>query len=516
MGLTTAERNRRKRERKKREREEQREKEEKEKKEENPPQDDDVEIEYIAEALAAPEQDLESVLRRFQQRAAVVTDDEKAAPVQKDTDQLVAHDDDDEGDGNKLLSNRRIKELQRPSVAELKRRVKHADLVEAHDVTANDPEFLIELKAVPGTVPVPRHWGRKRKYLQGKRGFEKQPFQLPDFIVKTGIATMRDAQADDENKKSSKQKNRARVAPKMGAADIDYRTLYEAFFKHQTKPDNLTAFGDLYYEGKELESRSNLKPGGPLGDKLREALGMTTESSPPPWLINMQRYGPPPAYPNLKIPGINAPLPNDQCQYGYHMGGWGKPPVDTFGRPLYGGNPFDPPGGSGDKDAMNQELVTSDGKTIAKTPWGALPYEDFGEAEEEESEEEEESSDEEMEESDGGDEVEMGGAESVLPPPPTEAPLAVDLRKQPGDETPLVDAGPKQLYTVLESRAAAGQQSGTVFGSDVAYAVPGAAAVPAGAESVLSKAVAPSDQQKKKQKQDDEDDEDALGKNFKF
>ena len=27
------------------------------------------------------------------------------------------------------------------------------------------------------------------------------------------------------------------------------------------------------------------------------------------WLINMQRYGPPPAYPNLKIPGLNAPIP---------------------------------------------------------------------------------------------------------------------------------------------------------------------------------------------------------------
>ena len=30
---------------------------------------------------------------------------------------------------------------------------------------------------------------------------------------------------------------------------------------------------------------------------------------PPPWLIAMQRYGPPPSYPNLKIPGLNAPIP---------------------------------------------------------------------------------------------------------------------------------------------------------------------------------------------------------------
>jgi len=60
----------------------------------------------------------------------------------------------------------------------------------------------------------------------------------------------------------------------------------------------------------------------------------------------MQRYGPPPSYPNLKIPGLNAPIP-DGCSFGYHAGGWGKPPVDEFGRPLYGdvfglvGNPGD-------------------------------------------------------------------------------------------------------------------------------------------------------------------------------
>jgi splicing factor 3B subunit 2 len=302
----------------------------------------------------------------------------------------------------------------------------------------------------------------------------------------------------------------------MGAVDIDYRTLYESFFKHQTKPDNLTAFGDLYYEGKELETRSNIKPGGPLSQTLREALGMTMESSPPPWLINMQRYGPPPSYPNVKIPGLNAPLPNDQCQYGYHIGGWGKPPVDTFGRPLYGGNPFDAPGGGGDGNAAHGALVTSDGKTVAKTAWGALPSADFAEADEEESEEEESSEEEEMEESEGEEEeADTGGAESVLPLPPPEAPSAVDLRKQAGDETPLVHTGPKQLYTILEERRPE-QQSGVVFSSDVAYVVPVAATVPEGAESVLSKAVAPNDAAKKKRKQDDEDDEDALDKNFKF
>lgn len=352
MGLSTAERNRRKRERKKREKEERRKEELAKKKEEeeievkgiNERKEDEVEIEYVADVVAAaastrpdglpPDQEaesIESVLRKFHQRAAVtavvVSDDEKKIqPTEKKLTNSSSSDEegDEDEDEKKPMSKRKLRELTRPSVAELKRRVKRPDLVEAHDITAADPDFLIILKSIPGTVAVPRHWGRKRKYLQGKRGFEKPPFQLPDFIVKTGITEIRDTVAEDEANQSVKQKNRSRVNPKMGAMDVDYKTLYEAFFKYQTKPTGLTRFGDLYYEGKELETSTDRKPGGPFSKKLREALGMLTETAPPPWLINMQRYGPPPSYPNLSIPGLNAPIPNDQCQYGYHSGGWGK------------------------------------------------------------------------------------------------------------------------------------------------------------------------------------------------
>ncbi|ERN04333.1 hypothetical protein AMTR_s00077p00196320 [Amborella trichopoda] len=68
-----------------------------------------------------------------------------------------------------------------------------------------------------------------------------------------------------------------------------------------------------------------MKP-GILSQELKEALGMP-EGAPPPWLINMQRYGPPPSYLHLKIPGLNAPIPPG-ASFGYHPGGWGKPPVD--------------------------------------------------------------------------------------------------------------------------------------------------------------------------------------------
>jgi hypothetical protein len=61
--------------------------------------------------------------------------------------------DDDDDEYNESISKRRIRDMIRPSVAELKRRVERPDLVEAHDVTAADPEFLIQLKAVAGTVP---------------------------------------------------------------------------------------------------------------------------------------------------------------------------------------------------------------------------------------------------------------------------------------------------------------------------------------------------------------------------
>lgn len=100
---------------------------------------------------------------------------------------------------------------------------------------------------------------------------------------------------------------RERLQPKMGKIDIDYNILHDAFFKHQKKPI-FSAHGDIYFEGRECEiKKQDLKPGR-LTATLCDALGIT-DTSPPPWIMNMQRYGPPPAYPNLKIPGVNIPVP---------------------------------------------------------------------------------------------------------------------------------------------------------------------------------------------------------------
>lgn len=157
--------------------------------------------------------------------------------------------------------------------------------------------------------------------------------QWAAWIADTGIGEQRDAVKAKEADQSLRQKTRERVQPKMGKIDIDYQKLHEAFFKFQGKP-RMSKFGEAYYEGKELETDLRTKKPGELSDELVEALSIPP-LAPPPWLIAMQRFGPPPSYPNLRIKGLNAPIPNG-AQWGFHPGGWGKPPMDDFNRPLYG------------------------------------------------------------------------------------------------------------------------------------------------------------------------------------
>lgn len=210
------------------------------------------------------------------------------------------------------LSRRKLRISLQPSIAKLKETTLRADVVEWADVTSRDPYLLVAMKSYRNSVPVPRHWNAKRKYLAGKRGFERPPFELPDFIKRTGIQDMREALLEKEESQSLKSKMRERARPKLGKIDIDYQKLHDAFFKWQTKPA-MTKMGELYYEGKEMEAMMRDKKPGEMSDELRIALGMPIGSNafkfPPPWLIAMQRYGPPPSFPHIKIPGLNAPIP---------------------------------------------------------------------------------------------------------------------------------------------------------------------------------------------------------------
>eukprot|EP00984_Skeletonema_dohrnii_P027404 scaffold16950_cov67-Skeletonema_dohrnii-CCMP3373.AAC.1 len=155
MALTTAERNKRKRERKKRERAEaqklqQQQLEEAANKSQKEDDDDvQVEIEYVAEPPPEnhsnninnqggdDDQDLQAVMRRFQDRAALVyvTDGEDANNTNEmgTSDNISAkenHTDNlnDDEDNSNALSKTKLKAMFRPTVAALKQRSLNPEL----------------------------------------------------------------------------------------------------------------------------------------------------------------------------------------------------------------------------------------------------------------------------------------------------------------------------------------------------------------------------------------------------
>ena len=70
------------------------------------------------------------------------------------------------------LSKKKMRQMKRMPVAQLKVLVDRPDLVESWDVTAKDPLLLMWLKSYKNTVIVPKHWSHKRKFLQNKRGIK--------------------------------------------------------------------------------------------------------------------------------------------------------------------------------------------------------------------------------------------------------------------------------------------------------------------------------------------------------
>jgi len=410
-------------------------------------------VEYVIEQLDVKDPALvvfSDIFARFQapQDYAETKDSE---PTTKG--EVIYSDDDMESDAGsdaeekKPLSKKKQRKMARLTIAELKQLVAKPEAVEWTDPSAADPRLLLHLKSYRNTAPVPAHWSAKRDYLQGKRGIEKPPFQLPSYIADTGIATMRDAVKEKEANMSLKAKTRERVQPKMGKVDIDYQKLHDAFFKFATKPV-VTGFGEMYYEGKEFETSLKEKRPGDLSPELVEALSIPP-LAPPPWLISMQRFGPPPSYPTLRIPGLNAPIP-EGAQWGFHPGGWGKPPLDEYNRPLYG-----------DVFGVLPKVTDANiGEPIDKNTWGELEPE-----EEEEEEEEEESEEEDEEETTEGAPVDGLQTPSGLETPSgmasvvstvaggLETPDFLELRKtssrHPSDVS---ESGPRSLYQVVPEK----------------------------------------------------------------
>lgn len=93
----------------------------------------------------------------------------------------------------------------------------------------------------------------------------------------------------------------------------------------------------------------------------------------------MQRYGPPPSYPNLKIPGVNCPIP-ENIQLG-----WGKLFTDDRGATVYA-----------DCYGLTRNIYNK--KHMIRKHWGELREEE----EEEEEDEIEEDDNDDMDDEERG------------------------------------------------------------------------------------------------------------------
>lgn len=183
-----------------------------------------------------------------------------------------------------------------------------AELVGQHDGNAVDPLFTVRMKVEPHTVPVPFHWHLQRTFLSRQADREAAVGIVPPEVAALGIEKIR-ATKD----KMANPNQMAFVSCFMTGTPLQRKNY------HVT----LTRAGDVFYEGK-WRPKAYHTPGA-LSKRLRQALGIGP-TAPPPWLYSMQTMRRlPPAYPDLRIPGLNAPIPAGG-QWGLGEGQWGEPP----------------------------------------------------------------------------------------------------------------------------------------------------------------------------------------------
>ncbi|ORC91024.1 putative spliceosome-associated protein [Trypanosoma theileri] len=183
-----------------------------------------------------------------------------------------------------------------------------AAVVSEHDGNAEDPYFTVLMKSVRNTVPVPRHWSQLRAFLSNQADRERATDIVPPEIAALGVERIR---ATRDKKANPDQI--AFVTCFLSGTPLSRRRFHVV----------LSPFGDVFHEGKWLP-RTLVEPGR-LSARLRAALGMTAHA-PPPWLYGMQAMRRlPPAYPALRVPGLNAPIPPG-AQWGSGEGQWGQPP----------------------------------------------------------------------------------------------------------------------------------------------------------------------------------------------
>ncbi|CCD27272.1 U2 snRNP complex subunit CUS1 NDAI_0K00810 [Naumovozyma dairenensis CBS 421] len=232
------------------------------------------------------------------------------------------------------ISKSKLRKIMKPSLSKLKTLTSHPELIQWYDCDAPYPYLLTSIKSSKNIIPVPSHWQLKREYLSGRSTLlTKKPFQLPDIIRQTDIESMRSTlpstSLEDDDTTRLKQTMRQKVQPKLNSLDIDYKKLYDTFFKlgAHWKPPYMLPYGDLYYENRNMNDelewsqiRKEKLP-GVISAELRQIMNLQ-EGQLPPWYMKMQTNNNsnnsgagselelPPGYPGFKIAGINWDITN--------------------------------------------------------------------------------------------------------------------------------------------------------------------------------------------------------------
>jgi splicing factor 3B subunit 2 len=135
-------------------------------------------IEYVPEQAEFEDgfnDEFKEIFEKFNFREPLASEEdgtkdesEEKEDVKKKVNSDSDSDDDEQDNQNKEkgISNKKKKLQRRMKIAELKQVSARPDVVEVWDATSADPKLLVFLKSYRNTVPVPRHWSQKRKYLQ--------------------------------------------------------------------------------------------------------------------------------------------------------------------------------------------------------------------------------------------------------------------------------------------------------------------------------------------------------------
>lgn len=219
---------------------------------------------------------------------------------------------------NKLLNKKEQKKLHRQKkYEELKKIVPYPDLLEIEDVKCEDIIKYNKLKALHKGVHVIKRWKNKNIFPVN---YKQKEYEIPASIIDTGLDLLRLNIYEYKKIQTDKEKFIKKMFPKPGKSCINPSKLYDCIYNTENFP--ILKYGQVFDFTWECE-KTRFVP-GQLTDELKTALGMT-EFSPPPWLFKMQEIGPPPAYQDIKIPGVNSDIPPG-CKYGYEPKNWGKAP----------------------------------------------------------------------------------------------------------------------------------------------------------------------------------------------